>query len=189
MLGAARTGKISLLRVPILAGLPKLTSVAKATETLDLKTLRNHLVEMLKGGSAHITFDDAIKGLPVSLRGTQAGNSPHTAWRLVEHLRIAQWDILEFSRNPKHESPPWPKGYWPEGDQPPGSGAWDKAVKQFKRDLREMIELVENPNTDLLAKIPWGDGQTIAREAMLLVDHNAYHIGQLVMLRKTLESA
>jgi len=142
---------------------------------------------MLKGGHAHITFDDAIKGLPATLRGKKAGNSPHTAWRLVEHLRIAQWDILEFSRNPKHESPPWPEGYWPDGDAPHKAAAWDRAVKQFKRDLREMTELVKDPKTDLLARIPWGDGQTIAREAMLLVDHNAYHIGQLVMLRKTLE--
>ena len=148
--------------------------------------LRQHLVEMLRGGSAHLSFAEAVKELPAKLRGVRVGKSPHTAWRLVEHMRIAQWDILEFSRNKRHESPKWPEGYWPKGDGPERAEDWGKSVRGFERDLREMIELVKNPRMDLLAPIPWGDGQTIAREAMLLVDHNAYHLGQLVELRRAL---
>jgi hypothetical protein len=150
------------------------------------RMLREQLVEMLRGGSAHLTFANAVKGLPAKLRGVRVGKSPHTAWRLVEHMRIAQWDILEFSRSREHESPKWPAGYWPPGDSPASAGDWAKSVRAFERDLREMIELVKNPQTDLLARIPWGDGQTIAREAMLLADHNAYHLGQLVELRRGL---
>ena len=141
---------------------------------------------MLKGGHAHITFDDAVADFPATLRGKKPGKSPHTAWRLLEHLRIAQHDILEFSRNAKHKSPDWPDGYWPATDQPPSDAAWTNSIKAFRADLRSMMALVQNARTDLLARIPWGDGQTIAREAMLLADHNAYHIGQLVELRRAL---
>jgi hypothetical protein len=105
---------------------------------------------------------------------------------LLEHVRIAQWDILEFSRNPKHVSPDWPAGYWPPTEAPRSAAAWDKGVRQFRRDLRAMQELVERPQTDLFAPIPWGDGQTILREALLMADHNAYHLGQLVDLRRVL---
>ena len=141
---------------------------------------------MLKGGNAHITFDDAVADFPATLRGKKPGKSPHTAWRLLEHLRIAQHDILEFSRNAKHKSPDWPDGYWPATDQPPSDAAWTNSIKAFRADLKSMLALVKNARTDLLARIPWGDGQTIAREAMLLADHNAYHIGQLVELRRAL---
>jgi hypothetical protein len=148
--------------------------------------LRQHLDYLLGGGGAHLNFDKAIAGLPPAKRGVRAPNSPHTAWRLLEHLRIAQWDILEFSRNPKHKSPDWPAGYWPAGDAPPDDNAWDKSVAAFKADLAAMRALVNDPKTDLFAKIPWGDGQTILREALLTADHNAYHLGQLVELRRAI---
>jgi hypothetical protein len=101
-------------------------------------------------------------------------------------MRITQWDILEFSRNPKHVSPEWPAGYWPQTEAPRSAASWDKGVGQFRTDLRAMQELVEQSKTDLFAAIPWGEGQSILREALLLADHNAYHLGQLVDLRRVL---
>jgi hypothetical protein len=148
--------------------------------------LREHLVYLLGGGGAHLNFDKALAGLPAGLRGVKPANLPFTAWRLLEHLRIAQWDIAEFSVNPKHVSPAWPDGYWPEGDAPPGDAAWKKSVQQFRRDLKRMQALVANPHTDLYAPIPHGEGQTILREALLVADHNAYHLGQLVLVRRLL---
>ena len=149
-------------------------------------SLRQHLLELLNGGHAHATFDAAVKGLPPKLRGAKPANFPHSAWMILEHLRIAQWDILEFSRNKKHESPKWPEGYWPKTDAPPNEQAWNKSVEQFESDLKAMKDLVKSPKTDLFAKIPWGDGQTILREALLVADHNAYHVAQLVDVRRLL---
>jgi len=150
------------------------------------QSLRKHLLELLAGGGAHAKFDDVIKGLPPKLRGAKPPKFPHTAWMLLEHLRLAQRDILEFSRNPKHVSPPWPSGYWPKTEAPPSAAAWNKSVKQFRRDLKAMQALVTNRKTDLFARTPWGDGQTILREALLVADHNAYHLAQLVDLRRLL---
>jgi uncharacterized damage-inducible protein DinB len=148
--------------------------------------LRKHLVELLTGGHAHATFEQAVKNLPVELRGKVPKGAEHSPWQLLEHLRIAQGDILEFSRDAKHQSPKWPEGYWPKEKAPADEKAWDKSVRAFKRDLKEMSALVEEPKTDLFAKIPHGDGQTILREALLAADHNAYHIGQLVLVRRLL---
>jgi DinB superfamily len=150
------------------------------------QSLRKHLLELLAGGGAHAKFDDVIKGLPPKLRGAKPPKFPHTAWMLLEHLRLAQRDILEFSRNPKHVSPPWPSGYWPKTEAPPSAAAWNKSVKQFRRDLKAMQALVTNRKTDLFARIPWGDGQTILREALLVADHNSHHLGQLLDLRRLL---
>ena len=150
------------------------------------KSLREHLVYLLKGGSAHVHFEDAIAGFPKSKRGVFAKGLPHTGWQLLEHTRIAQWDILEFSRNPKHVSPDFPGGYWPKTPVPPNDAAWEKSWKGFQQDLSGMIALVKNPKTDLYAKLSHGDGQTILREALLLADHNAYHLGQIVDLRRAL---
>jgi hypothetical protein len=152
----------------------------------DDSALRQHLVNLLSGGSAHANFDKAVAGLPVALRGKRARGLPFTAWRLVEHLRIAQWDILEFSRDAKHVSPDWPAGYWPKGNAPPSAKAWSDSVATFRRDLAAMQALVSDPATDLFAPIPHGDGQTILREALLLADHNSYHVGQLILLRRML---
>ncbi|MGA2357211.1 MAG: DinB family protein [Terriglobales bacterium] len=148
--------------------------------------LRNHLVDLLTGGRAHTTFDAAMGDWPVQLAGVKVANFPHTAWMLVEHMRIGQWDILEFSRDPKHVSPKWPEGYWPASDAPPNEKEWKASMAAFKKDLKSMAQFVGNRKNDLSAGIPWGDGQTILREALLVADHNAYHLGQLVMLRKSI---
>ena len=148
------------------------------------KALRDHLLYLLRGGGAHTDFASAMGDWPVQLAGAKVANFPHTAWMLLEHMRIAQWDILEFSRNATHVSPAWPEGYWPKSEAPLSEKAWKDAMSAFKKDLRAMEELVANPRTDLYAKLPWGDGQTVLREALLVADHNAYHLGQLVMLRK-----
>ena len=148
------------------------------------KAVREHVLYLLGGGGAHVDFDAAMGDWPVQLAAAKVANFPHTAWMLLEHMRIAQWDILEFSRNPRHKSPCWPEGYWPESESPPSEQAWKSAMAEFKKDLRAVQQLVANPRTDLYAKLPWGDGQTVLREALLVADHNAYHLGQLVMLRK-----
>ena len=150
------------------------------------QALREHLLYLLRDGGAHLSFEKAIAKLPPKLRGARPRGVPHSPWRLVEHLRIAQWDILEFCRNPKHVSPEFPKGYWPAGDSPPTSAAWNKSVAAFRADLRAMQDLVADPATDLFARIPHGQGQTILREALLVADHNAYHLGQLVVVRRLL---
>jgi hypothetical protein len=127
------------------------------------QSLRDHLLELLRGGSAHLTFDKAIKGLPADLRGARAQDLPHTAWQLLEHLRLAQWDILDFSRNPDYVEQTFPDDYWPGTAAPPDDEAWDRSVEQFHRALKAMQDLVADPKTDLFAKIPWGKGQTILR--------------------------
>jgi hypothetical protein len=152
----------------------------------DDSALRQHVVALLKGGGAHADFDKAVAGLPVALRGKRTRGVPFTPWQLLEHLRIAQWDILEFSRDAKHVSPDWPEGYWPKGGAPATAKAWNNSVADFRRDLSAMQKLVSDPETDLLARIPHGDGQTVLREALLVADHNSYHIGQLILLRRLL---
>jgi hypothetical protein len=152
----------------------------------DDRSLRQHLLDLLKGGGAHASFDDIIGGIPAKLRGQRPAGMPHAPWMLLEHLRLAQWDILEFSRNPRHVSPPFPDGYWPAGDAPPDAAAWDRSVAAFRADLRAVQDLVADPATDLFARIPHGEGQTVLREALLVADHNAYHLGQLVVLRRVL---
>ena len=150
------------------------------------KSIREHVLYLLKGGGAHLGFEQAIADLPEELRGAKVKGITHTPWRLLEHLRICQWDILEFSRNPDHVSPDFPDGYWPQGDAPPDSASWDQSVQKFRDDLQALIDLVADPNTALFAPIPHGDGQTILREALLVADHNAYHFGQLVLVRRCL---
>jgi DinB family protein len=150
------------------------------------KSLLEQLIDLLSGGGAHANYDDVVKGLSPKLRGARPGRFPHSPWMLLEHLRLAQWDILEFSRNSKHVSPEWPEGYWPKTEAPPNSAAWNRSIEEFRKDLRAMEDLVADPKTDLFARIPWGDGQTILKEALLLADHNAYHLGQFVDLRRLL---
>lgn len=152
------------------------------------KSLRQHLVELLRGGNAHVDFDKAIAKLTPDLRGVKPLGQVFTAWRLLEHLRISQWDILEFSRNPKHVSPKWPDEYWPETDAPLDDAAWNRSVEAFRADLQAMAQLVADPAIDLFTPLAHGDGQTILREALVLADHNAYHIGQLVLLRRLLNA-
>ena len=152
----------------------------------DDKSLRRQLIELLEGRGAHAGFEDAIEGLPPELRGARVRDLPFTPWRLLEHMRIAQWDILEFSRNAGHVSPQWPQGYWPSADAPEDDQAWERSAASFRRDLEAMQELVGNPATDLFARIPHGTGQNILREAMLVADHNSYHLGQFILLRRLL---
>ena len=150
------------------------------------RSLHEHILYLLQGGGAHAKFDEVIAGIPPKLRGQKPAGLPHSLWMLLEHMRIAQWDILEFTRNPKHVSPKWPDGHWPRTEAPPRPVAWNASVKKFRQDLKAMQNLVKNPKTDLFARIPWGDGQTILREALLLADHNAYHLGQMLDARRLL---
>src|SRR5579859_5882165 len=133
--------------------------------------LREHVLNLLREGHAHATFEQAVKGLPLELQGKVPKGAEHSPWQLLEHLRIAQSDILAFSRDAKHESPKWPEGYWPKEKAPADDKAWDKSVRAFKKDLKEMCALVADEKTDLFAKIAHGDGQTILREALLVADH------------------
>jgi hypothetical protein len=150
--------------------------------------VREQVIKLLRGGQAHLTLDDVVKDFPAKLRGIRPGGAPHSAWQLVEHIRIALWDILEFSRDGKHVSPPWPEGYWPKAETPPSNAAWTKSIASIRRDMAALEELVKNPKTDLYSKIPHGTGQNILREALLVADHNAYHLGQLMLLRRMLEA-
>ena len=153
------------------------------------RLLREHLLYLLRGGGAHITFDDAVKDFPVALINKRVNGVPYTAWHVVEHMRIAQWDILEFSRTASHVSPPWPEGYWPDKSAEAGEATWRASIEAFRKDLRAVEELIADASTDLYARIPHGDGQTVLREALLVADHNAYHTGTLVALRRALEAA
>jgi hypothetical protein len=151
-----------------------------------MSVLREHLLYLLRGGGAHLDFEKAIAGLPAELRGVKPRDLPHSPWRLLEHMRIAQWDILRFCIDPRHVSPHFPEGYWPQGDAPPDSASWERSVESFRADLRAMQNLVADAATDLFSPLPHGEGQTILREALLVADHNAYHLGQLVVVRRLL---
>jgi DinB superfamily len=148
--------------------------------------LRKQLVSLLTGSEAHADFKKAVHDLPAELRGKTPEGAEHSPWQLLEHLRITQWDILDFSRNPEYKSRKWPEEYWPKMPAPPDDKAWEHSVKSFLKDQKELCDLVTDSATDLFAKIPHGDGQTILREALLVADHNAYHVGQLVLVRRLL---
>jgi hypothetical protein len=153
---------------------------------LNSKPLREHVLYLLKDGGAHVDFNAAVKNVPVDLRGKRPKGADHSLWELLEHMRLAQWDILEFSRNPEHRSPPWPAGYWPATPAPPNQGAWNKSIRVFRDNLDAMCSLIADESLDLFAPFPHGDGQTLLREALLVADHNAYHIGQVVLVRRLL---
>jgi DinB superfamily len=148
------------------------------------QALREHLLYLLRGGGAHIDFESVIADFPVDVLNRKVEHIPYTPWQVLEHMRIAQRDILEFSRNAAHVSPPWPEGYWPANNVMGDTDAWNKSVEAFRADLNEMQSLVAEQSTDLFAPIAHGDGQTILREALLVADHNAYHLGVLVTLKK-----
>lgn len=151
-------------------------------------SLRKHLADMLRMKGAHLDLASAVSDFPIALRGAKPPGAPHSAWQLLEHLRLAQQDILDFSRNPKYKEKKFPDDYWPATEVPPSEDAWERSIEQFQKDLREMQELVADTKHDLLARIPHGTGQTLLREALLVADHNAYHLGQLVFLRKMMEA-
>ena len=153
---------------------------------MDDKELRDHVLSLLRGGNAHISFDDFVADFPVENCGQKLAGLPYTAWQVLEHMRIAQWDILEFSRDAAHKSPKFPKGYWPDSDEPGNAELWKKTVERFREDLKQMVELVADPSVDLFEKIPHGKGQTILREALLIADHNSYHLGALLVMSRML---
>ena len=149
-------------------------------------SLRQHLINLLTAGHAHADFDTAIRNIPPALRGKRPKGAAHSPWEVLEHMRIAQWDIVEFSRDPRHKSPDWPVGYWPGSPVPPDAKAWDKSVRAFRKDLKATCDLVADQTTDLYARIPHGNGQTILREALLVADHNSYHLGEVIVVRRLL---
>jgi len=148
------------------------------------RELRDHVLYLLQGGGAHLSFENLVKDFPPELCNQQISGLPYTPWQVLEHMRLAQWDILEFSRDADHVSPDFPDGYWPRHEQLGSPEEWAETVSKFRHDLQEMVELVASPATDLLAKIPHGDGQTILREALLTADHNAYHLGALAVMSR-----
>ena len=150
------------------------------------KALREDLVSLLTEGHAHISFDDAVKDLPAHLRGKRPTGLPHSPWELLEHLRIAQWDIIEYALNPKHESPEFPSGYWPKSPEPPDDKAWDKSIAAFRKDLKGLVSKIKDPDTDVLAPIKHAKDQSLHSKTLLLADHNSYHIGQLILVRRLL---
>lgn len=149
-------------------------------------TLRQDLVTLLRGGRAHVTFDRAVAGLPAALRGRRPRGLPYSPWQQVEHIRICQWDILEYIRTPSHVSPQWPEGYWPQDPAPPSARAWARSLRAYREDLRALEALVTDPATDLRAPLPHDPETTILHEILLVADHTAYHLGQLIVLRRLL---
>ena len=157
-----------------------------APANVEDSVLRAQLVELLRGGSAHADLDTCVNGIPEEHFGSKPKGVPYSAWQLLEHLRIALHDILVFSIDPNYIAPNWPDDYWPHSEAPDSAEQWKTSVRAIKADLAEFEKLIQNPETNLYAKIPWGEGQTFLREVLLVADHNSYHLGQLAMLRKQL---
>jgi hypothetical protein len=150
------------------------------------QSIRDHVLYLLKDGGAHTSFEAVMDNWPLQLAGAKVANFPHTAWMLLEHMRIAQEDILDFSRNSKYVARAWPEEYWPVSEAPPDEKAWKASMAAWKKGLRAVQQMVTDRKIDLYARLPWGDGRTVLREALLVADHNAYHLGQLAMLRKSI---
>ena len=148
--------------------------------------LRNHLAELLTWSSAHVDLERAVKNVPPEHRGKRPEGVPYSLWELLEHIRRAQLDILEFCRDPDYTSPNWPDDFWPSSPEPPSREDWQKSIDAIKRDRQELVDIIEVPNVDVLGTIPHGEGQTYLREAVLTADHTAYHVGQIVLLRRML---
>lgn len=152
--------------------------------------LQQQLLDLLEMKGAHVSLDEAVEDFPAEIRARKPAGAPHTAWQLLEHMRIGQWDILEFSRDARHKSPKWPEGYWPKSEAPANDAAWEKSIAAFRKDLEDLKKLVgQSSEEQLYAPIPHGDGQTLLREALLVADHNSYHLGQLMFLKKMLQKA
>lgn len=150
------------------------------------EALRQQLAKVIVWDEAHADFHAAVESFPVKPRGRVPAGFPHSAWQLLEHIRLVLWDILEFSRDARHKSPKWPEGYWPKTAEPPSAEAWDKSVAAVIGHVEAMRKLVTDPSRDLFAPLPHGTGQTLLREALLAADHSAYHLGQLILLRRAL---
>lgn len=154
----------------------------------DDKLLRDQLVEFLRKGNAHVDLFSALKDFPENLYGKKPDGAPHSAWQLLEHIRFTLNDLLTFSTDPDYVAPKWPDAYWPEHAAPENAAAWKTSVKALTADLGAFEKLIQNPDSNLYARIPWGEGQTLLREALLAIDHTSYHVGQLVMVRKQLQA-
>ena len=150
------------------------------------KAIRDQLADLIQNSHAHAGFDATVQGLPWDKTGVIPPGLPHSAWQLLEHMRIAQNDILSFSRSADHVSPEWPAGYWPGSTAPGSESEWSGSVEAFRRDRAEFQRLLRDESQDLYRPFPWGEGQTLLREALLILDHNAYHLGQLLLVRKAL---
>ncbi len=152
----------------------------------DDRVLRDHLLEFMRGGSAHVDLATVLDDFPEKLQGSKPENAPFTPWQLLEHMRFTVNDLLIFSTDPKYIAPKWPDEYWPAKDTPASPGDWQKSVKALKADLTAFEKLLQDPDLNLYAKIPWGDGQTLLREILLVCDHTSYHLGEMVLLRREL---
>ncbi len=148
--------------------------------------IREHIVKLLGWDEAHVGFDAAVANLAEPLRGRRVDGFPHSVWELVEHLRLAQRDLLDFCRDPNYVAPKWPDDYWPSSAAPPDSAAWDRSLSAFRADRQALQAFAADPALDLTARIPHGTGQTYLRSILLVADHNAYHIGQVVAVRQQL---
>ena len=151
------------------------------------QSLRDHVLYLLKGEGAHVSFEDLVADFPVEKCGERIQGLPYTAWQVLEHIRIALWDILEFCRDGQHVSPKWPEGYWPKHEESGNEALWNRTVEKIRADLKEIEGLVGDPSNNLFATIPHGSGQTILREALLVADHNAYHLGALAVMGRMLK--
>ena len=151
-------------------------------------TLIENIVDLIEKGNAHVSLDDALKNIPFALLGEKPGHLPYSIWQIVEHIRIAQWDILEFSRNAKHVSPQWPDGYWPKEAAPKSQDAWNKCIEQIHADRKSFIELIKNAGDNLYEPFEYGSGQSLLKEALVLADHNSYHTGEIIIIRRLLNA-
>jgi len=150
------------------------------------RALRDQLVQFLRGGQAHADLKSVLDDIPAAIRGARLKGMPHTPWQLVEHIRIALHDLLDFSTNSNYQAPEWPRGYWPEEEAPGSEEAWEESIRGIKKDLADFEKLIGEPESNLYATIPWGEGQTLLREVLLAGQHTSYHLGQLVVLRREL---
>ena len=151
-------------------------------------TLVKNIVDLIEEGNAHVSLDDALKNIPFSLLGERPGKLPYSIWQLVEHVRIAQWDLLEFSRNAKYVSPKWPDDYWPKEAAPKSVEDWKQCVKQISVDRKSFIELIQDAGENLYKPFEHGSGQSLLKEAFVLADHNSYHTGEIIVIRKLLNA-
>ncbi len=166
----------------------KLGFILESMSNDQTKILREQLLHALRGDQSHIDFESVVSDFPIEQAGAKPPSAPHSAWQLLEHMRIAQHDILEFSRNPKHKSPKWPEGYWPKTEAPPDKHAWDASIATFRKDSKALEDLILDSDQDLFKPIEGGSGQTLLREALVAAAHNSYHLGQVVFLKKMLLS-
>ncbi len=159
---------------------------AQKINSPELTILVKNLVDLVEKGNAHISLDKALENIPFSLSGERPGNLPYSIWQITEHIRIAQWDILEFSRNSKHVSPKWPEGYWPKAAAAKSEDAWEKCVQQIQADRTSFTELIKNAGDNLYKPFEYGNGQSLLKEALVLGDHNSYHTGEIIIIRRLL---